>query len=85
MENIQKHIVDEIYNRLENLKYDYWIYSSNIHFLNAIGPLTFMSEQDFDNNLYQTFLDHARELYHKQYLCDYNEQKKNEEHFGVEQ
>jgi hypothetical protein len=76
---IQKHIVDEIYNRADKLTYDYFIYSSNVHFLSAIDPLNFMNKQDFDNNLYQTFLDHVKEDYYKKYLHEFNEQDKDDD------
>jgi hypothetical protein len=60
---IQKHIVDEIYNRESKLSYTFLTYSSTVQWTMAINPLSFMSADDYDNDLYQTFLDHARELY----------------------
>ena len=60
---IQKHIVDEIYNRESKLNYDYFTYSSTAHFIMAIDPLSFMSSDDYENDLYKTFLQHANELY----------------------
>lgn len=60
---MQKSIVDEIYLRENNLAYNYSIYLSDMHFLAAIDPLSFMSKEDYYNDLYLTFLEHARELY----------------------
>ena len=61
--SIQKSIVDEIYNRESKLEYKDLIYLTNVHWLMAIDPLGFMNEEDFENDLYITFLDHAKELY----------------------
>lgn len=72
---IQKSIVDEIYNRESKLEYDYVTYSSNVHLAMAIDPLSFMSQDDYDNDLYRTFLEHAKELYRDRF----------KEHFGVEE
>lgn len=69
---IQKHIVDEIYSRGEKLEYDYFTYISDFQFLCVIDPLKFMSQEDYDYDLYHTFLDHAREIYHKKYQTEYN-------------
>jgi hypothetical protein len=69
---VQKHIVDEIYNRVEKLEFDFFTYISDTHFLMSVHPLEFMSQEDYDHNLYQTFLDHAQELYHGKYLNEYN-------------
>lgn len=72
---IQKSIVDEIYNRESSLEYDYWKYSSDNHLINAIDPLSFMSADDYENDLYRTFLEHAKELYRDRF----------KQHFGVEE
>jgi hypothetical protein len=72
---IQKSIVDEIYNRESKLEYDYFTYSSDVHLVMAIDPLSFMSEEDYENDLYRTFLEHAKELYRDRF----------KEHFGVEE
>jgi len=64
---IQKHIVDEIYDRESKLEYDYFTYSSNVHLMMKIHPLSFMSANDYDLDLYQTFLNHAREIYHERF------------------
>ena len=72
---IQKSIVDEIYNRESKLEYDYFTYSSNVHLAMAIDPLSFMSQEDYDNDLYRTFLEHAKELYRDRF----------KEHLGVEE
>ena len=72
---IQKSIVDEIYNRVSKLEYNYFTYSSNVRMVMAIDPLSFMSNEDYDNDLYRTFLEHAKELYRDRF----------KEHFGVEE
>ena len=41
----------------------------------AIDPLSFMSQEDYDNDLYRTFLEHAKELYRDRF----------KEQFGVEE
>jgi hypothetical protein len=64
---IQKHIVDEIYNRESKLSYTFLTYSSTVQWTMAINPLSFMSADDYDNDLYQTFLAHAQELYQKRF------------------
>ncbi len=64
---IQKHIVDEIYDRESRLPYNYFTYSSNVHLMMAIGPLSFMSDDDYENDLYITFLEHAKELYRERF------------------
>ena len=74
---IQKRIVDEIYSKVEKLNYDYSIYISDFNFLLALDPLKFMSQADFDNDLYKTFLDHAQKIYHEKYLADYNNSEKS--------
>lgn len=71
---IQKSIVDEIYNRESKLKYNYMAYSYDFHLLNAIDPLGFISKDDYKNDLYVTFLEHAKEIYRDRY----------KDHFGVE-
>ena len=60
---IQQSIVDEIYNRESKLEYDYFTYSDKTHLIMAIDPLSFMSEEDYENDLYETFLNHAIEIY----------------------
>jgi hypothetical protein len=70
---IQKSIVDEIYARESKLEYDYFKYSSDRHLMAAIDPLSFMSKDDYENDLYRTFLEHAKELYKDRF----------KEHFGV--
>ena len=64
---IQKSIVDEIYDRESKLTYSFLTYSSNVQFMMAINPLHFMSAGDYDNDLYITFLDHAKELYRERF------------------
>jgi hypothetical protein len=70
---IQKSIVDEIYNRESKLEYDYFTYSSDVRLVMAIDPLSFMSAEDYENDLYESFLEHAKELYRDRF----------KEHFGV--
>jgi hypothetical protein len=60
---IQKSIVDEIYNRESKLEYNSLNYSSDSWLITAIDPLSFMSAEDYENDLYKSFLEHAKELY----------------------
>jgi len=76
---LQKHIVDEIYARVEKLEFDYFVYSSTVRFNMAIDPLGFMSEEDFHHDLYQTFLDHAKEIYREKYKTAYYDYIKDDE------
>ena len=64
---IQKSIVDEIYSRESKLEYDYFMYRSNVHLIAAIDPLSFMSQEDYDCDLYRTFLEHAKEIYRERF------------------
>ena len=73
---IQKSIVDEIYLRESKLDYGFLRYSSKVHFTMAIDPLSFMSEKDYDNDLYETFLNHARELYWARYSQNFEDDNK---------
>jgi len=73
---IQKSVVDEIYLRESKLDYGFLVYSSNVQFTMAINPLDFMSADDYDNDLYQTFLDHARELYSTRYSQNFEDDNK---------
>jgi hypothetical protein len=50
-------------------------YSSDVHLIAAIDPLSFMSNEDYENNLYRTFLEHAKQLYRDRF----------KQHFGVEE
>ena len=68
---MQQEIVDKIYNLVDNLEYDRFVYSSNLHFLMKLNPLSFMTQSDFDNCLYDAFMDHAHELYCKKYAKEY--------------
>jgi hypothetical protein len=70
--SLKKEIVDEIYKRMEGLKYDYFTYSSRVRFVSEIDPLKFMSESDYDYELYDTFINHALELYQKKYEKEWN-------------
>jgi hypothetical protein len=65
---IQKSIVDEIYRRAEQLAYDEMAYISSVHFYIKIHPLEFMSLGDYNNDLYETFMNHAQELYREKYI-----------------
>jgi len=60
---IQQSIVDEIYNRESKLEYDHLTYSDEAYLMRAIDPLSFMSQEDYINDLYETFLNHAIEIY----------------------
>ena len=60
---IQKSIVDEIYSRESKLEYNYFMYSSDLHLIMALDPLNFMSKEDYENDLYIDFLEHAKKLY----------------------
>jgi len=71
---IQKSIVDEIYNRESKLEYNRSIYLSDSRLIMAIDPLSFMSKEDYENDLYRTFLEHTKQLYRDRF----------KEHFGVE-
>ena len=64
---IQKSIVDEIYNRESKLEYNYFTYLSGTSLIMAIDPLSFMSIKDYDNDLYESFLEHAKELYRNRF------------------
>ena len=81
---IQKSIVDEIYDRESKLKYDYWTYATNVHWLMAIDPLGFISREDFENDLYITFLEHAKEIYKDRFKEEFREEDGFEEEFGEE-
>ena len=72
---IQQSIVDEIYNRESKLEYDHLTYSDEAYLMRAIDPLSFMSNEDYENDLYRTFLEHAKELYRNRF----------KEQFGVEE
>ena len=72
---IQKSIVDEIYLRESKLEYGYFMYSFDVHLIAAIDPLSFMSNEDYENDLYRPFLEHAKQLYRNRF----------KEHFGVEE
>jgi hypothetical protein len=73
---IQKSIVDEIYLRESKLNYQSVIYSSNIRFNMAIDPLDFMSEDDFEYDLYLTFLEHAKQIYRDRFESFWLEDEK---------
>jgi hypothetical protein len=79
---IQKSIVDEIYDRESKLEYSYFTYASNICFTQAIDPLNFMSKEDYINDLYETFLEHAKEIYRdrfkEQFEVEYNDWEEHE-------
>ena len=81
---IQKSIVDEIYNRESKLKYNYMAYSYDFHLLNAIEPWSFISKEDGENDLYVTFLEHAKEIYRDRFKEEFREEDGFEEEFGEE-
>ena len=68
---IQESIVNEIYNRGSKLGYRATCCTSSVCWNDAIDPLDFMSKDDFEHNLYQTFLDHAQEIYNEKYSEQY--------------
>ena len=73
---IQQTVVDEIYNRLEKLEFDSTAYWSEVFFHLRLAQLDFMSNDDFHNGVYDAFLNHARELYQKKYVREYEESEK---------
>ena len=72
---IQKSIIDEIYNRESKLGYDYFMYLSDVHLIKAIDPLRFMSKDDYENDLYRTFLEHAKELYRDRFKEEHGDEE----------
>ena len=72
---LKKEIVDKIYDKVNKLEYDFYTYTSNIHFLQKLDPLSFMSNEDYEHDLYLTFINHAHELYCQKY----EEQQRNAE------
>lgn len=74
---IQKSIVDEIYRRESKLEYDYFVYTSYVHMMMAIDPLSFMSKDDYENDLYDAFLQHAEELYRDRFKEQFGAEKKD--------
>lgn len=72
---LQKEIVDEIYKRVEALNYNYLTYSSRLHFIMAIDPLKFMSRDDYYNDLYVTFLNHAQQIYIEKFKKDFDHEE----------
>jgi hypothetical protein len=68
---IQESIVTEIYNRGSKLGYKGICCTSAVCWNDAIDPLDFMIKDDFEHNLYQTFLDHAQEIYNEKYSEQY--------------
>lgn len=61
--SIQESIVNQIYTKESLLEYNAFAYDSFTYFLKAIDPLKFMSNDDFEYELYDSFLHHAYELY----------------------
>ena len=74
--SIQQSIVDEIYSRESKLEYQFLTYSSRVRFMMAIHPLSFMSEEDYDNDLYVTFLNHAQEIYRTRFDKEWEDDNK---------
>jgi len=70
---LEKNIVDLIYTKTDNLPYDRWIYNSRVHFLKNLDPLSFMSRSDFYNDLYETFIEHAYDLYQQKHKDQHND------------
>jgi len=82
---IQKSIVDEIYDRESKLKYNYMAYSYDFHLLMAIEPWSFISKNDSENDLYITFLEHAKEIYRDRFKEEFEKEDRFEEEFGEEE
>ena len=82
---IQKSIVDEIYDRESKLKYDYWAYSYDFHLLIIFKPWSFISKDDYENDLYITFLEHAKEIYRDRFKEEFEKEDRFEEEFGEEE
>ena len=68
---LQESIVHKIYERVENVLENparklpnnlIRIIDSYLYFLEIFDPLEFMSEEDFNNDLYESFLRHAHDL-----------------------
>ena len=66
---IQKSIVDEIYARESKLPYNSMTY--RVNFIIDLDPISFMGEEDYKNELYDTFLKHAEEIYRERYEYEY--------------
>jgi hypothetical protein len=64
---LQESIVNRIYEKAETIEPDYTMTFSYTCFLMSLHPLEFMSHQDFDNELYESFLRHAHELTAQRY------------------
>lgn len=65
--SIQQSIVDEIYRRESELEYEFLLCSSSICLMRALHPLSFMSIDDFEHDLYDVFLNHAEEIYRERF------------------
>jgi len=72
---IQKSIVDEIYSRESKLEYNEARYSYDVHLLTALDPLSFMSEEDYYNDLYESFLEHAKKLYRDRFKKNFVDER----------
>ena len=70
---IQEAIVNEIYDRESKLEYDRFVYYTVGRFIEAIDPLSFMSQDDYDYDLYRTFLHHAKEIYRERFKQRFKE------------
>ena len=68
--------VARLNDRLEKLEFDSTAYWSEVFFHLKLAPLDFMSNDDFQNGVYDTFLNHAREMYQKKYVREHEESEK---------
>lgn len=72
---IQEPIVNEIYKRESELEYNRLRYTSYVEYEMDINPLDFMNEEDYEYNIYKSFLSHAFEIYRERYKEDYNRER----------
>lgn len=62
---LKKEIVDEIYRKSDSIEYDEMTSVDYTLFLIKLNPLAFISEDDYEHDLYESFIKHAFELYQK--------------------
>lgn len=71
---IKKEIVDKIYETVEDLEYSNQAYVHPIVFCMKLKLLDYMSQEDYNYDLYDAFISHAREIYRKKYEKEYREE-----------
>jgi hypothetical protein len=69
--HFNKEIVDEIYARAEKLEYDIIAFTSNVMFMKELDLLSFIPQKDFESDLYDHFIAHAREIYQEKFAKVY--------------